>query len=77
MERILTATSSRTDPSSPSDPSDPDSHKNEGFLKSIWHTLTNHPAHQKNGEAESAAPTDSKEEETKKADDTKKDEQPK
>lgn len=22
-------------------------HKNEGFLKSIWHNLTNHPAHQK------------------------------
>lgn len=22
-------------------------HQNEGFLKSIWHNLTNHPAHQK------------------------------
>lgn len=29
------------------DPSDPESHKNEGFLKSMWHTLTNNPAHQK------------------------------
>jgi molecular chaperone DnaJ len=25
-----------------------DSHKNEGFLKSIWHNLTNHPAHHDN-----------------------------
>lgn len=31
---------------SPSD-NDPDSHKNEGWIKSLWHTLTNHPAHQK------------------------------
>lgn len=29
------------------DPNDPESHKNEGFLKSMWHNLTNHPAHQK------------------------------
>lgn len=28
------------------DPNHPDSHKNEGFLKSMWHTLTNNPAHQ-------------------------------
>ncbi|KAI1758651.1 hypothetical protein GGR53DRAFT_221188 [Hypoxylon sp. FL1150] len=26
---------------------DPETHQNEGFLKSIWHNLTNHPAHQK------------------------------
>ncbi|KAJ2905484.1 hypothetical protein MKZ38_005360 [Zalerion maritima] len=25
----------------------PESHKNEGFLKSMWHNITNHPAHQK------------------------------
>jgi len=25
---------------------DPAAHKNEGWMKSIWHTLTNHPAHQ-------------------------------
>ncbi|KAH7328326.1 chaperone DnaJ [Stachybotrys elegans] len=37
-------------PSSSADPSDPESHKNEGFLKSIWHTLTNHPAHQKDSQ---------------------------
>ena len=24
---------------------DPATHQNEGFLKSIWHNLTNHPAH--------------------------------
>lgn len=24
---------------------DPASHENEGFLKSMWHNLTNHPAH--------------------------------
>ncbi|POR36206.1 DnaJ, mitochondrial, partial [Tolypocladium paradoxum] len=36
-------------PSSQVDPSDPEAHKNEGFLKSMWHTLTNHPAHQKDG----------------------------
>ncbi|KAG6010103.1 hypothetical protein E4U21_000137 [Claviceps maximensis] len=37
--------------SSPS--SDSASHKNEGFLKSMWHNLTNHPAHQKNAAQES------------------------
>ncbi|OTB03735.1 hypothetical protein M426DRAFT_321440 [Hypoxylon sp. CI-4A] len=26
---------------------DPESHRNEGFLKSMWHNLTNHPSHQK------------------------------
>ncbi len=29
-----------------------DDHKNEGFLKSIWHNLTNHPAHQKKPESD-------------------------
>ncbi|KAH6607593.1 heat shock [Trichoderma cornu-damae] len=33
--------------SSSSDPNSPDSHKDEGFLKSMWHTLTHHPAHEK------------------------------
>jgi len=32
------------------DPNDPESHKDEGFLKSLWHTLTNNPAHQKMNE---------------------------
>ncbi|KXJ95697.1 BRO1-like domain-domain-containing protein [Microdochium bolleyi] len=27
---------------------DPASHENEGFLKSMWHNLTNHPAHRHN-----------------------------
>lgn len=35
--------------SSSSDPNDPNSHQDEGFLKSVWHTLTNHPAHEKDG----------------------------
>jgi hypothetical protein len=33
-------------PSSPYDENDPEAHRNEGFLKSLWHNLTNHPAHQ-------------------------------
>jgi len=32
------------------DPNNPDAHKNEGFLKSMWHHLTNHPAHEEGGE---------------------------
>ncbi|GAB1318760.1 mdj1 protein precursor [Madurella fahalii] len=36
--------------------SDDDSHKNEGFLKSLWHNLTNHPAHQQ--KPEDASKTD-------------------
>ncbi|KAH9439041.1 hypothetical protein MCOR02_002620 [Pyricularia oryzae] len=35
---------------------DADSHQNEGFLKSIWHNLTNHPAHRK-PEGSSEAPS--------------------
>lgn len=27
-------------------------HQNEGFLKSIWHNLTNHPAHRQGNETE-------------------------
>ncbi|PHH71645.1 hypothetical protein CDD82_6397 [Ophiocordyceps australis] len=41
--------------SSPTSSSDAESHKNEGFLKSIWHSLTNHPTHQK--DAQDADPT--------------------
>ena len=29
---------------------DAESHKHEGFLKSLWHNLTNHPAHQQKAE---------------------------
>jgi molecular chaperone DnaJ len=34
-------------------------HENEGFLKSLWHNITNHPAHQKKPE-DDAAPKDGK-----------------
>jgi molecular chaperone DnaJ len=40
----------RTDTDHLRDPNDPESHKNEGFLKSLWHTLTNNPAHAKANE---------------------------
>ncbi|KAI2469888.1 hypothetical protein F4781DRAFT_392748 [Annulohypoxylon bovei var. microspora] len=44
---------------------DPETHRNEGFLKSIWHNLTNNAAHQK---SEGQAPGDQKkpDEESKK-----------
>ena len=47
-----------------------DSHKNEGFLKSMWHNLTNHPAHQKKPGSESGEP----EKKTDTSDKEKKDE---
>lgn len=40
--------------------SDPESHQNEGFLKSMWHNLTNHPAHQDNADGSSSTNTDGK-----------------
>ncbi|KAI9171056.1 LOW QUALITY PROTEIN: protein DnaJ [Paramyrothecium foliicola] len=46
-KRIMNVSSSSNSSTSP-DSSDPESHRNEGFLKSMWHTLTNHPAHQQN-----------------------------
>lgn len=52
--------------------SDPELHKNEGFLKSMWHTLTNHPAHQKKEDGSSSTKDDSKAADSKK-DDSKKD----
>ncbi|CAK7229816.1 mdj1 protein precursor [Sporothrix bragantina] len=51
--------------------SDPASHQSEGFLKSIWHNLTNHPAHQKPSEGDAAKTTDKDAKNTK--DETKKD----
>lgn len=30
---------------------DAESHKNEGFFKSLWHNLTNHPAHRQDSES--------------------------
>ncbi|KAL8407931.1 hypothetical protein RB594_006655 [Gaeumannomyces avenae] len=51
--------------------SDARSHENEGFLKSIWHNLTNHPAHRQNGEpaadSEKKPRSDGNKEEPKKA----------
>lgn len=55
------------------DPNDPESHKNEGFLKSMWHNLTNHPAHQK-PEGEADAASSSKDSKTEEKDQPKKDE---
>ncbi|KAK0391154.1 hypothetical protein NLU13_0655 [Sarocladium strictum] len=55
---------------------DPNSHKNEGFLKSMWHNLTNHPAHQK-PEDQADAGTTSKDNNTEKKNDDKKDEESK
>lgn len=40
----------------PSD--DPASHENEGFLKSVWHKMTHHPAHEKKPDGESTSPTE-------------------
>lgn len=60
---------------SSTDPNDPESHKNEGFLKSMWHNFTNHPAHQNKGDAKSsshsASSKDNKDEQKKKVDDSK------
>nr|AXS58634.1 mitochondrial chaperone DnaJ homeolog p [Epichloe coenophiala] len=39
--RVMNVSSSQN-----TDRSNPESHKNEGFLKSMWHNLTNHPSHQ-------------------------------
>lgn len=54
------------------DDNNPQSHENEGFLKSMWHNLTNHPAHQKKDGTEGEAA--SKDEKTDgKTDDKKND----
>ncbi|KAH6895851.1 putative mitochondrial DnaJ chaperone [Thelonectria olida] len=41
-KRVMNVSSASRDANS-----DAGSHENEGFLKSMWHTLTNNPAHQK------------------------------
>ena len=46
-------------------------HKNEGFLKSMWHTLTNHPAHQK-GEEEASSTQNKDDAQSKNASDEQK-----
>ncbi|KAK8090969.1 hypothetical protein PG994_000474 [Apiospora phragmitis] len=46
--RIMNVKRSGSESSGPAGKDDdPDTHRNEGFLKSIWHNLTSHPAHQK------------------------------
>lgn len=58
---FLLPTSSPLTPCSRSpDPNDPESHKNEGFLKNLWHNLTNHPAHQEKPSGESSDSTTAK-----------------
>jgi len=47
-------------------------HKNEGFLKSIWHNLTNHPAHGENQPAEGDKKSPDGEQQKKSDDDPKK-----
>ncbi|KAJ6444631.1 molecular chaperone DnaJ [Purpureocillium lavendulum] len=71
--RVMNVSSQRP----PSDPSDPESHKNEGFLKSMWHTLTNHPAHQKDGEGDSGTSTSTGTGKDDKKQDDKKQDKPK
>lgn len=59
-------TSNRSGTSSSSTDTTAEDHKNEGFLKSLWHNLTN-PAHQQKDGSEEA-----KKEDGEKKDDTKK-----
>ncbi|KAK3187451.1 mdj1 protein precursor [Lecanicillium sp. MT-2017a] len=56
--RVMNVSSS----SNATDDPNANSHKNEGFLKSMWHNLTNHPAHQEkpNGESTSGSSSSGK-----------------
>lgn len=73
----MTGTAWLTSTSNSGDASTSEDHKNEGFLKSIWHNLTNHPGHQKpEGQADATSKaTDSgeKSDSDKKSDSEKKD----
>ena len=40
-------------------------HQNEGFLKSIWHNLTNHPAHRQGNETDGKTDTNKTNDEKK------------
>ncbi|KAI0144336.1 putative mitochondrial DnaJ chaperone [Xylariaceae sp. FL1272] len=44
------STSSSSEPKVARKDDDPATHKDEGFLKSMWHNFTNHPAHRNPGE---------------------------
>ncbi|KAF9881947.1 mitochondrial chaperone [Colletotrichum karsti] len=61
-KRIMNVTPQGSQPASPDDS---ENHKNEGFLKSMWHTLTNHPAHQKGSETDASKSSDAKSDEKK------------
>ncbi|KAF5018088.1 hypothetical protein F66182_9950 [Fusarium sp. NRRL 66182] len=52
-KRVMNVGSSTS--SASTDPNDPESHRNEGFLRSMWHTLTNNSAHQKANESDKNA----------------------
>lgn len=73
MNLHKTSSSSTSEPSSTDNSSshDPEDHKNEGFLKSLWHNLTNHPAHQQKDGSEGSS-TEPKKDGEEKKDDTKK-----
>ncbi|KAF7562510.1 hypothetical protein G7046_g1622 [Stylonectria norvegica] len=47
-------------PSSQVDPNASEAHKNEGFLKSMWHTLTSNAAHQKTPDGETKTGSEQK-----------------
>ncbi|CAG9997523.1 unnamed protein product [Clonostachys byssicola] len=55
--------------SSSSNSTSADAHKDEGFLKSMWHNLTDHPAHQHNAEEGQGSSTNS-DDKAKKTDDS-------
>ncbi|RYO78731.1 hypothetical protein DL766_006197 [Monosporascus sp. MC13-8B] len=57
--------SSSSSPSEATRDDDPATHQNEGFLKSMWHNLTNHPAH-RHGSSTGEADADKTDEERKK-----------
>lgn len=63
--------------SEPADPNDPESHKNEGFLKSMWHSFTNHPAHQKTDGTTGEATSDANKKQDTQKDAPKQEEDPK
>ncbi|CAJ2502114.1 Uu.00g049670.m01.CDS01 [Anthostomella pinea] len=69
------SSSSSSSPKTATKDDDPATHRNEGFLKSMWHNLTNHPAHKNITEESATDPTkpgDDTEKTEKKAEEPKK-----
>ncbi|KAI0396301.1 putative mitochondrial DnaJ chaperone [Xylariaceae sp. FL0594] len=60
-KRIMNVKMPGSSSSKDATPDDDSGHKHEGFLKSIWHNLTNHPAHR--DQSETTAKTEKKTEE--------------